>query len=243
MLRIRGVGKSYRHGLFARRTQTSVLHDVTFDASPGEIVGVAGANGAGKTTLLHVIAGLVLAERGSVELDGRPLTPARAQREVALCSSADRSFYYRLTLRDNLRFFGRLYGLSGGELNDRIAQALERMDLIAQSGKRYSRCSTGTRQRLTFARALLSDAPVLLLDEPTRAVDPLHTQRLHEFIRNDLALEARKIVVLATNQLDEAWGVCDRVVLLSGGKTVAVDTPDVLRRFTAEQLFAAGATL
>jgi ABC-2 type transport system ATP-binding protein len=237
VLCVRALSKSYSHGPWGRRRRIAILQNVSFEVNAGEIVGLAGANGAGKTTLLHAIAGLVRPDGGCVELDRRPLTSARAQREVALCSSADRSFYYRLTLRDNLRFFGRLHGLQGSALDRRIAAAIDRMDLTTFADRTYSRCSTGTRQRLTFARALLSDAQVLLLDEPTRAVDPLHAQRLHRFIKTELAGDLQKTVVLATNVLDEAWSVCDRVVILSEGRSVAVDTPAALRSYSTEELF------
>lgn len=204
-----------------------MLDGVSFDAAPGEVVALVGVNGAGKTTLLHGIAGLLTVE-GRILLDGRALTARRARHDVALCSSADRSFYYRLSLRENLRFFGRLLGVNGDALDRRIDDALDLTDLSDFADRRYSNCSTGTRQRLTFARALLSDAPVFLLDEPTRAVDPLHAQMLHTFIRRELAERMRKIIVLATNVLEEAWSACDRIVLLSGGRTIAVDTPSGL---------------
>jgi ABC-type multidrug transport system ATPase subunit len=193
----------------------------------GEVVGLVGANGAGKTTLLHIIAGLLRADAGTVTVDGR----------VALCTSADRSFYYRLTMRDNLRFFGRLYGLRGRHLEARIDCALQITQLEECCNRRYSTCSTGMRQRLTFARALLSDADVLLLDEPTRAVDALHAQRLHEFIREELACRYGKAVLLATNVLHEAWTICDRVLVLSGGHVThanTTQTPEPEKLFAAE---------
>jgi ABC-2 type transport system ATP-binding protein len=234
VLTVRSLAKTYRRGFpLLRRTVTAVLHDVSFDVDDGEVVGLLGPNGAGKTTILHAIAGLLYVDGGEMRIDGEPLTPVRASRLVALCSSADRSFYYRLTLRENLRFFGRLQGLHGGRLTQRIDAALEVTNLASFAGRRYSRCSSGVRQRLTFARALLSDAPIVLLDEPTRAVDPLHAQMMRRFVRETLCGELRKAVVLATNVLEEAWTTCDRIVLLSAGRPVAIDTPAALgKRFT-----------
>jgi ABC-2 type transport system ATP-binding protein len=223
VLSVRALTKSYPHGLF-RRSRRCVLNGVGFEVRPAEIVGLVGANGAGKTTILHIIAGLLRQDSGSVHIDGG----------AALCSSADRSFYYRLSMRENLRFFGALYGLRGEALSHRIDYALRLTQLDDVADRRYSLCSSGMRQRLTFARALLSDANVLLLDEPTRAVDPLHTQILHEFIRDELAIHQRKAILLATNVLHEAWSLCDRVLVLSEGRATEVATETIP---TPEELF------
>lgn len=229
VLSARLLTKTYRCGGLLGRERSIVLDGITFDAYRGEIVGLVGANGAGKTTILHAIAGLLRLDGGTIDLDGTALSPARAQRAVALCSSADRSFYYRITLRDNLRFFGALYGLRGPVLTERIDYALAVTDLASYADRVYFRCSTGTRQRLTIARALLSDAPVFLFDEPTRAVDPLHAEQLHRFMRQTLCEQLNKIVVLATNVLAEAWDLCDRIVLLANGRVLDADTPVALR--------------
>ncbi|HEY9180573.1 MAG TPA: ATP-binding cassette domain-containing protein [Candidatus Baltobacteraceae bacterium] len=227
MLRIQSLTKSYPRGWLSK-TRVPVLTGVSFDVRPGEIVGVVGGNGAGKSTLLHAVAGLLSVDSGTISLDGRILSEARARLAVSLCSSADRSFYYRLTLRANLQFFGALLGLRGRALERRIADALAVADLADVADVLYGSCSTGTRQRLTFARALLSDARLLLLDEPTRAVDPLHAEQLHRFIRVTLCESFGKTILVATNVLEEAWNLCDRVVLLAGGRVVAADTPQAL---------------
>lgn len=224
VLCVRSLAKSYRYGFF-RRSRRRVLDGVDFDVARGEIVGLVGANGAGKTTILHIIAGLLRPDGGTVEIDG----------SAALCSSADRSFYYRLSMRENLRFFGSLYGLHGRALTDRIDYALRLAQLQDVADRRYSSCSSGMRQRLTFARALLSDADLLLLDEPTRAIDPLHTKLLHDFIRDELANRQRKAILLATNVLHEAWTLCDRVLVLSDGVATPVNTAYMS---TPDELFA-----
>jgi ABC-2 type transport system ATP-binding protein len=208
-----------------RRNRRPVLDGVDFDVARGEIVGLVGANGAGKTTILHSISGLVRPDGGTVQING----------SAALCSSADRSFYYRLSMRENLRFFGSLYGLRGRSLTERVESALRLTELEDVANRRYTSCSAGMRQRLTFARALLSDADLLLLDEPTRAIDPLHTQLLHDFIRNELANRQRKAILLATNVLHEAWTLCDRVLVLSDGIAMPVSSAHIP---TPHELFA-----
>jgi ABC-type multidrug transport system ATPase subunit len=203
--------------------------------APGEVLGILGANGAGKTTLLHAIAGLVDADRGSVLLNGLPLDAHSARTNVGICTNSERTFYYRLTLRENLRFFGRLCGLKGRALTSRAEELLEMLALQPFSNRRYAECSTGTRQRLGLARALLHDPPVLLLDEPTRALDPLRAHEFRTLVRETLANDRGKMIVLATNILEEAWSVCDRVALLAQGQIVAIGSPAAVRERTMRE--------
>lgn len=225
MVRVAALHKSYpaqKAGLFAKTPErVSVLAGVDFEVRRGEVVGLLGANGAGKTTILQIVAGLTEPDSGTVTFEG--------DRRIGICGSADRSFYYRLTLRENLRFFGKLCGLAGAALSTRIDELLSSLDLTDYADRRYAQCSTGTRQRTALARALLNDPAILLLDEPTRAIDPLHAQRFRRLVR-ELAVESGKIVVLATNLLEEAWNTCDRIVLLEAGRGIAVDTPAALQR-------------
>ncbi|MGZ3497135.1 MAG: ATP-binding cassette domain-containing protein [Vulcanimicrobiaceae bacterium] len=220
MLRVKDVTKSFAvqrpawRSLLHRPARRTVLEAVSFDAVSGSVVGVLGANGAGKSTLLQIVAGLVKPDRGRVFVDGT----------VALCGSADRSFYYRLTLRENLRFFGALVGLRGATLQRRLDEVLHQNDLQSVADRLYSRCSSGMRQRANIARALLSDPQLLALDEPTRAVDPVHAQALRRYVRETLVKERGKTVLLATNVVEEAWELCDRVALLDGGRIVAFGT-------------------
>lgn len=223
MVRVTGLQKTYplQRFPFSGKRRARVLSGVDFEVRRGEVVGVLGANGAGKTTILHIIAGLTHADSGSVTFEG--------ERSIGICSSADRSFYFRLTLRENLRFFGKLAGLSGAVLSNRIESLFESLELGEFADRRYAQCSTGTRQRTALARALLNDPAILLLDEPTRAIDPLHAERFRRFVR-DLAATGGKAVVLATNLLEEAWSTCDRILLIESGRGIAVDTPSALQR-------------
>jgi ABC-2 type transport system ATP-binding protein len=230
VLSVASLEKTYRpRGLFQWRAQpVVVLRGVDLQARPGEVLGILGANGAGKTTLLHILAGLAVADRGLVLFDGEVFEGAHARTVIGLCSSADRSFYYRLNLRENLAFFARLYGLSGEHLRSRVAELLRTFSLDGVAHRRYTDCSTGMRQRLALARALLHDPPVLLLDEPTRGLDPLAAHEFRTLVRL-LASSRRKTIVLATNVLDEAWSVCDRVALLVHGRIAANGVPAAVR--------------
>jgi len=193
---------------------------------------VIGRNGVGKTTLLKLMATLVLPDRGIVSIDGIDAVakPMLARSRVGYCSSEDRSFYFRLTARQNLRFFGALAGLRGRRLGARIEQMLEEISLTDASDRRFGEFSSGMRQRLVVARALLSDPPILLFDEPTRAVDPIGADELHRLIREELVGRRGKTVVLATNILQEAWSLCDRVAVVSNGGIAAIGAPHQLNR-------------
>jgi ABC-type multidrug transport system ATPase subunit len=212
---------------------------VSFEVAFAEVFGLLGENGAGKTTLLHMLATLVQPDGGSIAIAGLdPSAPAAGRRRlIGLCSSADRSFYYRLTMVENLRFFGSLVSLSGDTLTRRIEEVMALVDLGEFADRRYGQCSSGIRQRASIARALIGDPPLLLLDEPTRTLDPVHTEAIHRLVRDRLVSVLGKTVVLATNALDEAWQVCDRIAILKKGRIDAIFRPDFTPRPRAEELF------
>ena len=203
-----------------------MLFDVSLSVAR-RAFGLLGPNGAGKTTLLKLLATLTTPDRGRMTIDGIDVMkrPKEATRRVGLCSSEERSFYFRLTARQNLEFFGALVGLYGKVLHARIDEVMELVDLSHAVDMRVANFSSGMRQRITVARALLTDPPVLFLDEPTRAVDPVHALELRKLIRRDLVERAGKTIILATNTLEEAWEICDRVAVVNGGRIVACGPP------------------
>jgi ABC-2 type transport system ATP-binding protein len=215
-----------------RPPRKSVVSDISFRVAPGELLGLLGANGAGKSTTLRMLAGLVVPDCGSIVINGvdgrdQPLT---MRRHLGLCTSEERAFYFRLTARENLEYFGALAGLRGRELDQQIREVLELLDLGADIDTRFDYFSSGMRQRLAVARALLADPAVLLLDEPTRAVDPIHAQAIRTFVRDELVGRRGKTVILATNLLDEAWELCDRIAVLRSGAIAAIAAPTELNR-------------
>jgi len=229
---VRNVEKGFvvRHG--ARHTlskdrRKNVLHDVNLEVRRGELIGLLGANGVGKTTLLKMMATLTLPDAGSIEIEGIDIKkdPLLARTRIGYCGSEDRSFYFRLTARENLRFFGALAGLRGRRLQLRIGEALDEVALGEAIDRRFGEFSSGMRQRMTVARALLSDPDIIFFDEPTRAVDPIHADELRRMIRKDLVEDRGKTVVLATNVLEEAWSICDRVAVVSNGTIACVAPP------------------
>jgi len=207
-----------------------VLHGISLHVKRGELFGLLGPNGAGKTTLLKMLCTLTTPDAGSITIDGIDATknPIEVKRRIGLCSSEERSFYFRLTARQNLEFFGALAGLTGDTLTKRIVEVVKVVDLEEALDKKFSGFSSGMRQRLTMARAMLADPPILYLDEPTRAVDPVHAEDLRRLIREELVDRRGKTVVLATNLLDEAWALCDRIAIMRRGTIAALGPPKEL---------------
>ncbi|MDB5028383.1 MAG: transporter, binding subunit [Candidatus Eremiobacteraeota bacterium] len=237
MLTVEHVDKSFpvSHGFGAmlrtfagqRLPRRQVLFDVSLSVGRGELFGLLGPNGAGKSTLLKLLATLTVPDRGRMTIDGIDVAaePLEAKRRIALCASDERSFYFRLTARQNLEFFGSLMGLTRKALRKRIDECVELVDLTSHLDRRLGGFSSGMRVRMTVARALLADPSIIFFDEPTRAVDPVHAEDLRQLIRRDLVEKAGKTVILATNLLDEAWEVCDRVAVVNRGRIVALGPP------------------
>ncbi len=225
-----GFGAMFRALAGHRIPRGQVLFDVSLRVERGELFGLLGPNGAGKSTLLKLLATLTTPDRGRMTVDGVDVAaePLEAKRRLALCASDERSFYFRLTARQNLAFFGALAGLAGKPLRDRIDECIERVDLTSHLDRRVGGFSSGMRVRLTVARALLGDPSVLFFDEPTRAVDPVHAEDIRALIRRDLVERAGKTVIVATNLLDEAWEMCDRVAVVNHGRIVALGPPKEL---------------
>jgi len=215
---------------FRRSKRVEALRGVDFAVRPGELVGLLGPNGAGKTTLLKILCGLVLPERGRAALFDVPAGDPRLPELLGLVHGDERSFYWRLTARENLDFFARLYGLSGADRSHRVSALLEKVQLTGDANRRFSDFSSGMRQRLAIARALLADPPIVLMDEPTRSLDPVSAAVQREWIKDELHRRDGKTILLATHNLREAETLCDRVVVIARGKLRAEGTPEELRR-------------
>jgi ABC-2 type transport system ATP-binding protein len=218
---------------FRRATPPPVqaLRDVTFDVRSGEIFGLIGRNGAGKTTLTKIVATLVQPTEGRVAVMGfdsvRDEVQVRAH--VGLATAEERSFYWRLTAEQNLTFFARLYGLNDTVARQRIALLRERFDLGEIMRRRFGELSTGNKQRMAFARAMLANPPVLLLDEPTRSLDPLAAASMRALIKSLASGEQPVSILLTSHNLAEVEELCARVAIISRGEIRALDTPQNLR--------------
>ena len=204
-----------------RRKRAEPLHvlrgvDLTVDA--GEWLGLIGDNGAGKTTLLKIIAGLILPSAGTVRVTGLEVAShGQAVRDaVGYVLADERSFHWRLTPRQNLRFFAALERLGSKEAEPRIEELLARLDLAENGDRPFYELSTGMRQRLAIARSLLRRPRVLLMDEPTRSVDAAHAEAVWPLVRAELeAVDG--CAILVTHHREQAEAQCSRMTWLEQG--------------------------
>ncbi len=234
---VRNLVKRYvtfeRRGFLRRvRRVVEALRGVSFEVRKGEVFGLLGPNGAGKTTTVKIITTLLLPDDGRAWVEGYDVVeePRRVREVVGAMLSVERGFFWKLTGRENLLYFGMLRGLSGRELKKRVDELLELVGLkqMGAADKLFEEYSLGMRARLALARALLHDPSVLVLDEPTLGLDPASARDVRKLLR-DLAREG-KTILLTTHNMFEAEIVCDRVAIIDRGRIVAVGTVPELKR-------------
>lgn len=214
---------------FKAQAVTAVDH-VSIAVGKGELFGLLGPNGAGKTTLVKMLCALILPSSGTATIAGTTLHSERQIRsKTGLVVSDERSFYWRLSVQRNLDFFAAMYGLRGSAAVRRIATVLHELGLTEHAQQRFSDLSSGMRQRLAIARALLHQPQVLFLDEPTRSLDPIATHHLHDLILRIMD-EREMTVFLITHDLAEAEKLCHRIALMQSGRIGQVGRPAELRR-------------
>jgi ABC-2 type transport system ATP-binding protein len=215
---------------FRKREWIRALEGVSLDVEEGEIFGLLGPNGAGKTTLIKLLSCLVIPDSGTAKIFGHDILKEEAEvkKLVGLVSAEERSFYWRLTGRENLRFYAGLYHLSRRQAEKRIDELLNLVDLADKADIRFQNYSTGMRQKLAIARGLLSEPRVLFMDEPTRSLDPVSAQALRRFFKEKVAGNGTT-VVLATHNLSEAEQLCSRLAIMDHGRVKTLGSVQELR--------------
>jgi ABC-2 type transport system ATP-binding protein len=244
---LRGLTKSFPkqrgwRAMFSGRAPESVraLSDVSCEVRAGEFFGLLGENGAGKTTLFKILATLVTPDSGSAIVGGHDVlkAPSRVREVLAPVIADERSLHWRLSGRENMRLFAALHGLRGAQATRRIEELLALVNLVDAADRLVSGYSSGMKQRLLVARTLLARPSVLLLDEPTRSLDPISARSFRQFLRADVALAQGCTVLLATHNAEEAFELCDRVGVLHRGRLVATGATPELAREVGEDRFA-----
>ncbi len=213
-----------------KRDRFRAVDGIDLVVEPGEIFGLLGPNGAGKTTTMKMLATLLIPTSGTIRVLGiDPLTrPREVRARLGAMLSGERSLYWKLTGRENLEYFAALYHVPPGETKARIANVLAAVKLADRADDYVERYSTGMRQRLALARALLPNPPLVVLDEPTVGLDPQASRDLRDRVR-ELKAQGRT-VLLTTHYMEEADQLCDRVAIIDHGRIVALDTPAALKR-------------
>jgi ABC-2 type transport system ATP-binding protein len=214
-----GICKSFRSGRFT--PLKPVLREVDLEVAPGAIFGVLGPNGAGKTTLISIFATLLRADAGQARVLGLDIVKEsiRLRARINLAASGAH-FLWCLTAQENLRFYGRLYGLGGRALQSRVEELLELFGLAEHRQVRFERLSTGLKQRLMLAKALINTPELLFLDEPTSGLDQDMARLIREEILR-LNRETGLTILLTTHNLREAEMLCSEVAFLKEGRLVA----------------------
>ena len=225
--------KSYRDLILHpfQKKEIIALKDINIRVNKGELFGLLGPNGAGKTTLIKILSGLILPNQGNAYVSGYDLARdgKQARRVVGYVVSEERSFYWRLTGRQNLKFFAILNNLSSSEAKYRIDEVIALIGLDDAADRIFKDYSSGMKQKLAIARGLITHPQILLMDEPTKSLDPLAALNLRRLIKEKIVGEDKKTVFLATHNLSEAEELCHRIAIINHGKVNACGTLEEIR--------------
>jgi ABC-2 type transport system ATP-binding protein len=224
-----GIFKTFRSGWWKKR-EKEALKGVDLRIEEGEIFGILGPNGAGKTTLLSILCTLLLPDRGRVHIlgmDGR--RDGRQIREKVNIVSGNANFLWSLTVKENLHYYGMLYGLAGGERETKVGTLIDLFKMKEYQNIPFDELSTGMKQRLSLAKSLINDPEVLFLDEPTVGLDPDVSIRIRDEI---LSIHRQKgiTILLTTHNMKEAEYLCSRIAFLKEGRIVTSGTAEALKR-------------
>ena len=219
------------HQISKRFGNKTALNQIEFNVDKGEIFGFLGPSGAGKTTLINILTGQLKADEGTTELLGKETKNLAPEDLAHIGLVGDSSGYYeKLSLEKNLIVYAKIYGLP----NSRVDEVLEQVGLLDSKKVIAEKLSTGMRQRMFLARALLNKPELLFLDEPTSGLDPMTSQKIHRLL-NELK-ESGTTIFLTTHDMVEATEMCDRISLLNQGDLVEIGTPrDIIQKYNKEK--------
>jgi len=220
---------------FCKRDAVLAINNINLSIKKGELFCLIGPNGSGKTTLIKILCSLILPTKGTAFINGVDIlgNNEKLKSSIGLMTSDDRSFYWRLTGRQNLTFFAFLYNLNPQQATKKIKEIMELLEIEAPD-KRFQEYSTGMKQRLGIARSLLNDPQVLFMDEPTKSLDPKASYNLKVFIKERLVREQGKTVLFTTHHLDETEEFADRLAIIDRGRLVACGNLGELQHLIGE---------
>ncbi len=233
-IRTRDLSREFRT---RRAPVVRALEHVDLVVERGECFGLLGPNGAGKSTLIKILTTLLLPTAGSAEVAGIDVEkdPLAVRRRINLVSGGDTSGYGILTVRETLHLFARFYGVPGAEARRRADELMEVVGLTEKADTRLSSLSTGTKQKLNFARGFMSDPEIIFLDEPTLGLDVEASRQVRAFIARWVRERPHRTVLLTTHYMVEADELCGRVAIIDRGRILALDSPRALKRSVPEE--------
>jgi ABC-2 type transport system ATP-binding protein len=223
IIKTNNLSKTYQ----SRGKPVTAVTNLTFSVNQGELFGLFGPNGAGKSTLVRMLTTLLAPSSGTAVVNGFDVVQQEMQvrASIGLVTAEERSFYGRLTARQNLQFYAAMQNVPRAQIPGRIAEVLDLFDLSHKTDAAAQSLSTGQKQRLNMARALIHNPPILFLDEPTKSMDVQTSDFVKALIRDELVNRQGKTVVFISHELYEMENFCDRVIILANGTVQAVGTP------------------
>jgi len=229
--------RAYRtsKGVFRKKLEiVEAVKGVTFNVDFGELFGLVGPNGAGKTTTIKMLTTLLTPTSGSAKVLGYDVVKevTRIRRRIGVIFGGERGLYYRVSGRENLRYFADLYGVPIAERERRVNSLLDMVGLTDRADHRVEGYSRGMKQRLHIAKGLINDPKVIFMDEPTIGLDPERARETRSMIKG--LVEKGKTILLTTHYMFEADELCSRIGVISNGKIVALDSPSALKRFVKD---------
>ncbi len=236
MIEARSLRKVFRD---KKRGDVVAVDDVSFRCEAGEVFGLLGPNGAGKTTTLRILSTALKPTAGTIEVDGVDVArdPAEVRRRIGFLSG-NTGLYSRLTPREIIAYFGRLYGMSEDRLNQRIDELVERLGMTDFADRKADTLSTGQKQKASIARTVVHEPPIVVFDEPTSGLDVMTSREIIRLI--DQCKEDGRCVVFSTHYMSEAEKLCDRLAVIHKGQLFATGTPaEVMAETGTEDLEAA----
>ena len=218
--------KSFRD---KKRGDIRAVENVSFACKPGEIYGLLGANGAGKTTTLRILATILAPSSGTATVAGFDVVrePQKVRAHVGFLSTAT-ALYDRLTAAETVEYFGQLFGLDAATIKRRTGELFKALDMEEFRDRRCAKLSTGMKQKVSIARTLIHDPPVMIFDEPTNGLDVMAARSITDFIRQ--CRDRGKTVIFSTHVMTEVEKLCDRIGIIHAGKMRTEGTLDELRR-------------
>ncbi|MGQ9597043.1 MAG: ATP-binding cassette domain-containing protein [Thermoproteota archaeon] len=232
--KIRKVFEKREGGLLSLRRekeQIIALDDIDLNVKNGELFGLLGPNGAGKTTLVKILSTIIVPDSGTAFVNGYDIDkrPKDVRQSIGVVSSGERSLYWKLSAIENLEYFARLYKVPETISRKRIKELLNLMGLEDRANDLVEKYSSGMKQKLALARALIHDLPILLLDEPTLGLDPGFSKSIRSFIKEDFNKKQSKTILLTTYYMEEADQLCDRIAFIDKGKIISIGSLDELK--------------
>jgi len=229
-----GTAKGSRLSYFGRRRPSErvvAVDHVNLKVRKGTLFGVLGPNGAGKTTTIKLLSTLLVPDKGTAFVNGFDVVKNDndVRASIGVVTGGERGLYWRLSARENLLFFSRLYGVKESEARPRINDLLKLVELQDRADDTVEKYSRGMKQRLHLIKSLVHDPPLLLLDEPTLGLDPNSAVVMREFIKEKLQKEQGKTILLTTHYMEEADQLCDQIAIIDRGKIIVEGTPSILK--------------